>query len=218
MSTIPALWRPRPDLLFSHLLRLSLPWLCLVAAATTAAAQTNDRTSPEEMRRMQERMKAATATNEHHEALSYFLGDWDIEIELMMPGAPSQKSRATARCEWVIEGRWIGEKLHGTLLGAPYESFVLRGFDSYARNHVVATVQSMDTSLLVARGLVVDPENKVTAMYGTLDEYTTGELGKPFKAVTRMVDANRYTLEVWDLGIGADGAKVFEYRYTRKKA
>lgn len=166
---------------------------------------------------MQERMKAATSTNEHHEQLSYFLGDWDVEIELVMPGAPSQKSSASAKTEWVIEGRWLGEKLDGTMFGSPYQSFALRGFDSYAKNHVSATVQTMDSSLNVARGVVVDPEGKVTAMYGTLDEYITDELGKPFKAVTRKQDADRFTLEIWDLGIGADGAKVLEFRYKRRR-
>jgi hypothetical protein len=135
-----------------------------------------------------------------------------------MPGGPAQStSKATARVDWVIEGRWIGERLEGQLFGAPFESFVLRGYDSYAKNHVVATVQSLDTALLVARGVVVDPQGKVSALYGTLDEYTTNELGKPFKAVTRLIDANRYTLEVWDLGVGVEGVKVLEYRYARKR-
>jgi hypothetical protein len=206
--------RPRPALV--RLAWLATQSLCLVAAASVVSAQTSERTSPEEMRRMQERMKAATATNEHHEELAYFLGDWDVEVTLMVPGAPPQKSRATARCDWVIEGRWIGEKVQGTLVGAPYQQFALRGYDGYAKNDVVATVQSMDNALLVARGVVVDPQRKISAVYGTLDEYTTDELGKPFKAVTRRVDADHYTVEVWDLGIGADGAKVFEYRYARK--
>jgi hypothetical protein len=204
-----------PSALGSPALCVSLALPLLVAVA--AAAQPDPRTSPEEIRRMQERAQAATATTQHHEDLAWFLGDWDVEIELVMPGAPSQKSRAVARVTWVIDGRWLGEKIQGTLFGAPYESFLVRGFDSYAKNHVAATVQSMDNSLLVARGVVVDPQGQVTAMYGTLDEYTTNELGKPFKAVTRKLDANRFTLEVWDLGIGADGAKVFEYRYTRRR-
>ena len=204
----------------SKLTLARLAYLAMLGQLSTAgvvSAQTNDRTSPEEMRRMQERTKAATATTDHHEELSYFLGDWDLEIAFVMPGAPAQKSRATARCEWVIQGRWIGEKVQGTLFGAPYQQFALRGYDSYAKNDVVATVQSMDNALLVARGVVVDPQRKISAVYGTLDEYTTDELGKPFKAVTRRVDADHYTVEVWDLGIGADGARVLEYRYARKQ-
>ena len=189
----------------------------LVLLAASAAAQQSEGLGAEEIRRMQERTREATATNEHHEALEFFLGEWDVEIELVMPGVPSQKSRATARAEWVIENRWIGERLEGTLIGAPYQSFTLRGFDSYAKNHVAATVQSVDNSLNVARGVVVDPQGQVTAVYGTLDEYTTDELQKPFKVVMRRLGADRYDVEIWDLGIGADGAKVLEFRYTRKR-
>jgi hypothetical protein len=183
-------------------------------AATAVSAQSP---TAEEIRRMQERTAAATALTEHHAALAYFLGDWDVELAVVMPGAPPQKSAARARCEWLIENRWIGEKLEGTLFGSPYQSFLLRGFDTYAKNHVAVTVQSMDTSMIVIRGVVVDPKGDVTALYGTLDEYTTGELGKPLKAVTRKLDADRFVVEVWDLGIGPAGAQVLEYRYTRRK-
>lgn len=196
------------------LAQLSLVLLSLLLSAAAATAQGP---AAEEARRMQERTAAATALTEHHKALAYFLGDWDVEIAIVMPGAPPQKSNARARCEWLIENRWLGEKLEGTLFGAPYQSFLLRGYDTYAKNHVAATVQSMDNSLIVIRGVVVDPKGDVTAMYGTLDEYTTDELGKPLKAITRKLDADRYVVEVWDLGIGPAGAQVLEYRYTRRK-
>jgi hypothetical protein len=196
--------------------RLALSVLAFLLLAGLASAQSETAVPPEELRRMQERATAATATGDQHEALSYFLGEWDVEIELVMPGVPSQKSRGKATSTWVIQNRWVGETLEGTLFGAPYRSFVLRGFDSYAKNHVVATVRSMDNSLNVARGVVVDPKGQVTALYGTLDEYTTDELDKPFKVVTRRLDSDRFVVEIWDLGIGTDGAKVLEFRYTRK--
>lgn len=170
-----------------------------------------------QMKAMMEKMQQVATPGKHHEALARYLGDWDVELAMIMPGGPTQKSTGTAHYDWAIEGKWLTQKIDGTLMGQPYESFAVLGFDNYAKNHLVAVVSSADTSMLVARGVVVDPEGKVTAVYGTLDEYTTDELNKPFKAVTRLVDENHHVTEVWDLGVGADGVKVLEFRFARKK-
>lgn len=169
------------------------------------------------MAEMQAAMKLATGLGEHHQALADLIGEWDVEIALVMPGVPSQSAPGTAKYAWIIEGRWLGQHVTGTLMGMPYQGFSIIGFDGYAKNHVVASVSSMDTALNVARGVVVDPTNKTSAVYGTLDEYTTGELKKPFKVVTKIQSTDRHVVEVWDLGIGEAGAKVLEFRFKRKK-
>lgn len=187
----------------------------LIAVGALAEEPSKDQQAM--MAAMQAGMKQANSLGEHHRALGDLVGEWEVEIALMMPGMPPQSSPGTATYEWIIEGRWLGQRVTGTLMGMPYQGFSIIGFDGYAKNHVSASVSSMDTALNVARGLVVDPSNKTTAVYGTLDEYTTGELRKPFKVVTKVQDANRHVVEVWDLGIGEAGAKVLEFRYKRKK-
>lgn len=169
------------------------------------------------MQEMMARMKQAAEVGPHHEALGDLVGLWDVEIAMVMPGSPAQRSNGTAEYAWVIDGRWLSQRISGELMGAPHESYSIIGFDNYAKNHVVVTVSSMDTAMNMARGLVVDPAHKVTAVYGTLDEYTTGELHKPYKVVVRRETADRHVMEVWDLGIGDAGAKVLEYTFTRRR-
>ncbi len=53
--------------------------------------------------------------------------------------------------------------------------------------------------------------------YGRQDDYTTGELHKPYKIVTRILDDDRHVVETWDMGVGPEGAKVLEYNYTRQR-
>lgn len=165
---------------------------------------------------MQERMGRATSPGKPHEALGFFLGTWDVEMVAVMPGAPEQSWAGTSTFEWLMEGRWLQERLEGELFGAPFRSASIRGYDSFARAHVVVTVSSADTAMNLARGPAIDPEGKVVAVYGTLDEYTTGELHKPFKAVSRITGDDRHVLEIWDLGMGEAGSQVLEYRYTRR--
>jgi hypothetical protein len=40
---------------------------------------------------------------------------------------------------------------------------------------------------------------------------------KPFRIVTRIIDEDRHVVETWDMGIGPEGARVLEYRYTRRQ-
>lgn len=163
------------------------------------------------------KVREATALGKQHEALAYCLGKWDVDVTLILPGGSSQTSQATATFEWLLEGRWLGQRLEGELMGTPYESFSILGYDSFAQSHVIASVSTADTALNVARGPVVDPTGKLLTLYGELDEYTTGELHKPYKMVTRIVDDNHQVVEVWDLGRGENGYKVLEFSYTRKK-
>ena len=190
-------------------------WILTVGLVSASVSFGGD-PSEAQVKDMMEMMRKVSTPGQHHAALAQLVGEWDVEVSLLMPGG-AQKSSGRARYEWAVEGLWLTQKLEATLMGMPYQSFAVMGYDNYAKNHVVATVSSADTSLNVARGVVVDPQHKVTSVYGALDEYTTGELNKPFRAVTRIVDNDRHVIEIWDLGIGASGAKVLEFNYTRKK-
>jgi hypothetical protein len=54
-------------------------------------------------------------------------------------------------------------------------------------------------------------------MYGTLDEYLSGEHDKMVKYVYRFVSADEIVFEVHDLPIGEVNTQVMEFRFTRKK-
>lgn len=163
------------------------------------------------------RMKEAARPGPHHKALARYVGTWDVEIAMVMPGSPPERSKGTAVYGWAIEGRWLTQRITGQFMGRPYEGFAVIGFDNYAKNHVAVAVSSMDTAMIMTRGLVVDPGHKVRTLYGTLDEYTTGELHKPLKVVFRDERDDRHVMEIWDLGIGEAGAKVLEYTFTRQR-
>ena len=61
----------------------------------------------------------------------------------------------------------------------------------------------------------VDPKTSALLMYGTLDEYLTGEHDKMVKTVTRFLSADKIVMEIHDLAIGEDNTKVLEVTYTR---
>lgn len=162
-------------------------------------------------------LRKVTQPGKQHERLSFFLGAWDVEMKMTMPGAPEMPAtKAKSTFTWAIEGRWLMERFEGSMMGQPWTSVGLHGFDNYAKNFVSATVSNMDTALYVMKGVVTNPKEDVVVQYGTFGEYMLGDHNHPNRTVTRKTGDDSFELEIWDLGIGESGAKVIEMRYTRK--
>ena len=150
-----------------------------------------------------------------HASLAAYLGHWDVDIALSIPGQPAQHSKGGADYSWVIKDRWLGCKITGTVMGQPFEEFTILGYDSYAKNAVEVSVQSIDNSMLLARGPAAAGDADVTAMFGELEEYTTGELHRPYKVVLRKLSADRHVTAIWGLDAGDAGTKKIEFTFTR---
>ena len=194
--------------------------MLLVAAAFAfvagGALSQEGQQAPDEAKMMELWMKHAKP-GEHHEALRRYLGKWDVESEMVMPGAPPQKSTGEAEFHWLMEGRWLQQDFHGTLMGMPYRGFGLTGWDNYKKKHVGMWCDSMNTTMLHFEGVPVDPTGKVIVMYGPMDEYMTGEHDKVVKYLTRFLDDDKFVFEIWDMAIGENGAAVMRLTYTRQK-
>ncbi len=160
--------------------------------------------------------KKFTAPGKHHRELAYFIGKWDVETRMVMPGMKMPPSKGTAEYKWLIPGRWISSEHKGMMMGTPHQSFSIHGFDNFKKKWVTTWVSTMDTAMNRSEGVIVDPTGKVTAQYGTLDEYLTGEHDKPFKTITRRVTNDKFEVEIWDLGIGEAGAIVIKQTFARK--
>ena len=188
--------------------------LGLALLAGTAISDENEK---DEVAAARERLAKLTMPGARHDAMRFFLGDWDVEIQLRMPGAPVQSSKGASTFAWLIDGRWLSERITGSFMGQPYEGFAIRGYDNYAKNYVTCAVSNFDTAMNVVRGVVSDPSGKTIVQYGTLDEYMLGDKNHPLKTVTRITGDDTFELEVWDLGLGVEGAVVLKYVYSRRK-
>src|SRR5690606_27030942 len=92
--------------------------------------------------------------------------------------------------------------------------------------YVMTRINGFDTAMNSAEGDMT-PGGDAILLYGTLDEYLTGEHDKMVKYVYRLSgeraedktwkSVDRIVLEVHDLPIGEVDTKVLEFTYTRKK-
>jgi hypothetical protein len=64
----------------------------------------------------------------------------------------------------------------------------------------------------------MNQDGTVLTMFGKMDEWMTGEIGKTVKYVFRIVDKNRFVFEVHDMAIGEPNTKVMEITYIRRKS
>jgi hypothetical protein len=198
--------------------RRVVPALALAAVVGALATAARSEEPPVDPAEMMKQWQKWAAPGERHRALEWFVGKWTVEMRVLSPGSPEQKSAGEAEFSWLMPGRWLSQRLTGTLMGAPYQGFGISGYDNYKHKYVGCWVDGMGTAMLHYEGVVVDPTGTVQTHYGTLDEFLTGEHDKAVKYVTRKTGPDSFDFEIHDLGIGEAGAKVMHFAYRRKKA
>ena len=183
----------------------------LILSATSIAGPAQDQAGTAQ----QAAAEAAMTLGPQQAALGELLGTWNVEIVLGDGTKPFQHAKGKAEYSWVVQGRWLGCHVTGQLLGMPYEQFTIFGYDSYARNLVEVSVESVDNSMLMSRGTVSKPDQPVTALFGELDEYASGVLHRPYKVLLKRQSARRHVTMI--VGFDDDGNEVkkLEFVFSR---
>jgi len=186
-------------------------------AAALAASPAQDQQMSEMMKEMFEKARKFIAPGEAHKALAPYLGKWDCVLSMSMgPGAPAMTSKFQTSIDWLVDGRFLKVESKGEMMGQPYYSFGFMGYDNFKQAYVSSWVDNMNTWILSAQGKLAQ-DGKTMILYGLMDEYTTGEVGKMVKYVRRWKDADHFVEEVHDLAIGEENTKVVEIAFARSK-
>lgn len=170
---------------------------------------------PEAMAKMMAKAKHYTQPGQHHKVLERFLGKWNTELRVFMGAKAGPAEKGTAETSWLMKGRWLQIKSTGTMMGRAVTSFWLMGYDNFKQSYVATSVSDWDTAMNRSEG-DLDRTGKTMLLYGTIDEYLTGELDKMVKVVYRFKSEDRIVMELHDLPIGEHNTKVVEIVYTRK--
>lgn len=168
------------------------------------------------MMEMMKKAKKFTAPGPMHKFLERFLGTWDTDVRITMTGHEAPPEKGVTETSWLLEGRWLKTEFDGSLMGQPFQSVSIMGYDNFKMSYVVTSVSSLDTAMNRSEG-DLDPSGKVLILYGTIDEYLTGEHDKMVKTVWRVLSDDKLVMEVHDLPIGEKNTKVIEMTFTRRK-
>lgn len=192
-------------------LACALP-LALTSGATPSPTAQDAGEEAAGMQAMMEKMMRYGAPGPQHAWLERFLGEWETEMVVSMPGAKPEKGRSTTT--WLLDGRWIQTRGTGAMMGMPYEAVTTMGYDNFKMSFVATTVSSLDTAMNRVEGDLA-PAGDTLILYGTIDEYLTGEHDKMTKTIYRFLSDDEYVMEVHDLAIGEENTKVVEVRFQR---
>ena len=168
-----------------------------------------------DMAEMMKALEASATPGPNHKLLERWVGRWDTTMKVMMPGAPAMESRGTAEFSWLMEGRWLQEKMTGDMMGHPMQGFSITGYDNFNKCFVSTWVDNHTTMMVHSSGSM-DRSGKVLTMFGKMDEPMTGEHNKTVRFQTTIIDEDTHRLNIDEVQYGQPFT-VLEITYKRAK-
>ena len=100
-------------------------------------------------------------------------------------------------------------------MGQAFHGVGYTGFDNYKQKFNSVWIDNIGTVMHHTEGLR-NQAGDVMTLWGTMDEWMTGEHDKPVKYVYRFLNDDTYEFEVHDLGIVPGDSKVMSATFHRK--
>ena len=157
-----------------------------------------------------------TVPGEHHKHIAALAGKWKTEVKMWMdPTADPQVSQGTAEYQWIMGGRFLRQQFRGEAMGQPFEGEGLLGYDNFKKKYVSSWIDNMGTALYTGTGRC-DESGKVFTMEGRMDDVMNGRANQKSRSVTRIVNKNKHTDEMYVTGADGKEFKMLEITYTRR--
>ena len=180
-------------------------------AAKPAAAPKMD---PQMAAMMAAYEKAAAVGPEHKKLAELLGGDWTVEVKSFMgPGEP-QKSTGTAKGTAILDGRFVMQEDHSTMMGKPFEGHMLIGYDNVSKKYQTTWVDNMGTGISTGEG-TFDASGKVLTITSSHNDAMTGKV-KTERQVNTFESDKKHTVEIFMTGPDGKEVKGVEISFTRK--
>lgn len=124
----------------NHLADMLLPRTPLVLASLSLLLATLPLPSP--LRAQDHEQAMPNPKHPEHDALKAFVGHWNCEVAMHMPGMPEMKGTATETIELVCNGLWAKSIVNGTVAGQPMQGLSLVGYDPKEKRYTALWVDS----------------------------------------------------------------------------
>lgn len=189
---------------------LAMVALC---GGTMAVSQEGEK-PPDDKAAMWAAVEEMSAPGEHHGHLKPLAGNWKFTTKFRMaPDAPWDTSEGTAEHRWAMGGRFLMQEVKGQIGEQKFEGFGIIGYNKIRKRYVSVWIDNMNTAVMVDHG-TCDASGKVFTFEGTNDDPMTGQ-PKKFRTVMRIINSDKYLLEMHDLGPGNDPFLSMQITYTR---
>jgi len=157
--------------------------------------------------------KAATP-GMHHQHLAEAAGNWKAMCKMWMkPGTEPQVAELKAVCEPILGGRYLVEKIEGSMMQMPFEGMSISGYDNIKGKHTTVWIDNMGTGTMLAEGECTDNCAVITERAVQTDP-ATGKDSK-VKIVIRAIDKNKHVFEYYMVNDDGTEFMTMEITYTR---
>jgi hypothetical protein len=157
----------------------------------------------------------AITPGEHHEHLKALVGNFDYTIKMWMaPGMAPQEFTGKRSAEMIMGGRYLQEKYTGTFMGMPFEGLGTMAYDNVQKKYISTWIDNMGTGLMVATGQC--DKGPSWTMTGEMADPQSGKM-VPTRSVTKIIDADHMTMEMYSPGPDGKEMKMMEVAATRSK-
>jgi hypothetical protein len=169
----------------------------------------------EEEAKMMEAWAKAATPGEHHEHLKPLAGHFNATSRWRMSAeAEWGESNGTAEFTWIMDGRFLVQKVQADMDGQPFEGMGVMGFDNVTGKHYSAWWDSMGTGMMSSTG-TCDASGKVVTYYGEYADPMTGQQKKS-KSIHRVINNDKHVFEMYDRDENGKEFQSLEVTYTRR--
>lgn len=158
---------------------------------------------------------AAMMPGPAHKQLAKYVREFTSASKFIMdPAAPAEESAGTSKVSMVMEGRFMLQEDSGTMMGMPYTSLKLAGYNNGSKQYEATWVYTMSTGTMNMTG-TASADGKTINWTATFDN----EMGarEPLEVVTKFIDDDRFAVILKATGPDGKGGPIMETTYTRKK-
>ncbi len=163
---------------------------------------------------MMKAWQAYMTPGDAHKMIAKSDGQWKAEVTVWMaPGAPPEKSTATATNKMILGGRYQQSTHKGMFNGMPFEGISTFGYDNAKKVYVSSWIDNMGTGMMNMEGTWDDATKTVNMKGKSVDPGTGKDID--VREAFKIINDNTQLLEMYMTG--ADGAefKTMEIKFTR---
>jgi hypothetical protein len=149
-----------------------------------------------------------------HKLLASMEGSWNAKIKSWMePNKPPMESKGTCEQKMLLGGRFLQQEFTGGMMGSPFSGIGVTGYDNHTKKFISTWMDSMSTAILVFEG-TSSADGKTITQESSYDTPIKGPL--KWRSVTKVVDDNTWSFEMYETDKGGKEEKIMEITYTRK--
>ncbi len=197
---------------------LSLLVVFLATLVLSVSAREKNQEMTEEQKKMMELWKKYTFPGEKHKYIEYFVGEWESEMKSWrQPGKEPEVRTQKIKVESFFDGRFTKAhiKTDASDIGMILETIVINGYDNFKQECFSITFSKQRTDYYLTTGKW-DKAGKIRTDTAVRTDIFTGNQYR-VKAVTTIIDQNKYTYDYYRIDPGGNEIKKMEITYTRKK-